>query len=57
MKNEYYFPSALVDYLMVKAKLDKYKNCENAPNIDFYFNENNPFYKPNSSIGNNNPLD
>ena len=30
----------------VHAKIEKYRNGQNAPDVDFYFNEHNPFYKP-----------
>ena len=32
----------------IKAKLDKYKNGQNALGADHYFNESNPFYKHGS---------
>jgi len=34
----------------VKAKLDKYKNGENALRADHYFNELNPFYKRGNDV-------
>jgi len=37
----------------VHAKIEKYRNGQNAPDVDFYFNEHNPLYK----ISNSNPSD